>query len=148
MKRLACASKIEQPYSQMWRSTMLGFCLPNHSYLTTLTKSIRSKWQRHVCFMNTVTISNVELMPDLSFFSFDSLGADTSKLAKYIDPVAKGMVSNKEYAELNSFFRTRPEIFSKISRNVEQSLETIYNNNRWQEQNYAKIGRILTNADF
>lgn len=87
-----------------------------------------------------------------SFFSlslsFNSLGADTSKLAKYIDPVAKGMVFDKEYDELSSFFKTKPEIFNKISRNVEQSLETIRNNNRWQEQNYANIGRILSNAEF
>lgn len=78
----------------------------------------------------------------------NSLGADTSKLAKYIDPVAKGMVFDKEYEEFSSFFKTKPHIFTKISRSVQQSLETIQNNNNWQDQNYAKIGRILTDAEF
>lgn len=56
------------------------------------------------------------------------------------------MVYTKEYSEFENFFKNKPEIFSKISRNVEQSLETIRNNNRWQEQNFAKIGRLL--AEF
>lgn len=73
-----------------------------------------------------------------------SLEPDTSKLANYVDSIAKGMVSNKEYNEFENFFKDKPEIFEKISRNVEQSLETIRNNNRWQQQNYQKIGRLLS----
>lgn len=72
-----------------------------------------------------------------------SLEPDTSKLGHYVDSIAKGMVYNKEYIEFEIFFKEKPEIFGKISRNVEQSLETIRNNNRWQQQNYQKIGRLL-----
>lgn len=78
----------------------------------------------------------------LNFFS--SLQPDTSKLSYYIDSIARGMVYHKEYDEFDTFFKSKTEIFSKIPRNVEQSLETIRNNNRWQEQNYAKIGRLLS----
>lgn len=73
-----------------------------------------------------------------------SLQPDTSKLSYYIDSVARGMVYDKEYDEFDNFFKDKTEIFSKITRNVEQSLETIRNNNRWQHQNYDKIGRILS----
>lgn len=73
-----------------------------------------------------------------------SLQPDTTKISAYVDSVARAMVHNKEYTEFENFFKNKPEIFNKISRNVEQSLETIRNNNRWQEQNYAKIGRLLS----
>lgn len=75
-----------------------------------------------------------------------SLQPETSKISQYVDSVARGMVYNKEYVEFENFFKDKPDIFTKIQRNVEQSLETIRNNNRWQEQNYAKIGRLL--SDF
>lgn len=80
----------------------------------------------------------------LIFLLFYSLLPDTSKLARYIDPLADQMVYGKEYDEFEHFFQNRSEIFSKISRNVEQSLEVIRNNNKWQERNYASIGRLLT----
>lgn len=84
------------------------------------------------------------MKPFFCLFVHFSLEPDTSKLAGYIDSIAKGMVYNKEYTEFERFFKDKPQIFNKIARNVEQSLETIRNNNRWQEQNYEKIGRLLS----
>lgn len=80
---------------------------------------------------------------NICYYRF-SLQPDTSKLHYYIDSIARGMVYTKEYSEFENFFKNKSEIFSQIPRNVEQSLETIRNNNRWQEQNFAKIGRILS----
>lgn len=61
-----------------------------------------------------------------------------------MDPLAHQMVFKREYDEFESFFRNRTEIFSKIPRNVEQSLEIIRTNTKWQERNYESIGRLLT----
>lgn len=60
-----------------------------------------------------------------------------------MDPLANQMVYKREYEEFEQFFHNRSEIFDKIPRNVQQSLEIIRSNNKWQERNYDTIGRIL-----
>lgn len=68
---------------------------------------------------------------------------DTSRLARYIKPLANQMVTTKEYDELKSFVENRTTIFEKATQSIKQSLETVEINSQWQAKNYKKIGRIL-----
>lgn len=54
------------------------------------------------------------------------------------------MVSDKDYEEFEHFFQTKSDLFSKVQRGVDQSLETIRVNSKWQKNNYQKIGKLLT----
>ncbi len=72
-----------------------------------------------------------------------SLEPDTSRLARYIKPLANQMTSQKEYDELQSFVRGRATIFEDATQSIKQSLETVKINSQWQASNYKSIGRIL-----
>lgn len=54
------------------------------------------------------------------------------------------MVSDSEYNEFENFIQNRSKIFNQVERGVKQSLETINIQRRWQDKNYNKIGRLLT----
>lgn len=68
---------------------------------------------------------------------------DTSRLARYIKPLANQMITTKEYDELKSFVENRTTIFEKATQGIKQSLETVEINSQWQAKNYKSIGRIL-----
>jgi len=116
----------------------------------TLDETTGVRTQDRATVFKTVARNDAGLLLAKSFLFdhveeiYKNLQPDTAKISSYVDSVARGMVFTKEYAEFDNFFKAKPEIFTKITRNVEQSLETIRNNNRWQEQNYAKIGRLLS----
>ncbi|KAJ6638815.1 Aminopeptidase N [Pseudolycoriella hygida] len=71
------------------------------------------------------------------------LQPDTSRLARYIKPLAIQMITTKEYDELKTFVENRTVIFEKATQSISQSLETVEINSQWQAKNYASIGRIL-----
>lgn len=73
-----------------------------------------------------------------------SVQPETSKLDRFISPLTDQMVFKKEYDEFDNFFKNNTKIFSKLQRDVDQSLETIRNNNKWQELNYKDITRLLS----
>lgn len=77
-----------------------------------------------------------------NYFIF-SLEPETSRLARYLTPLADQMVHNTDYDELNNFFQNKSKIFSHVERSVKQSLETIRINSQWQQKNYKEIGRLL-----
>lgn len=68
---------------------------------------------------------------------------DTSRLARYIKPLANQMISAKERDELEAFVEKRSNVFEKATQSIKQSLETIEINSQWQAKNYKSIGRIL-----
>lgn len=80
----------------------------------------------------------------INVFHLYSLQPDTSRLARYIKPLADQMVSLREREELQQFVANRTKIFEKSTQSIKQSLETIEINSQWQTKNYNSIGRYLT----
>lgn len=91
--------------------------------------------------LSTETCIPVEVYKFL--FSIFSLQPDTSRLARYIKPLANQMITTKEYDELKGFVENRTTIFEKATQSIKQSLETVEINSQWQAKNYNSIGRIL-----
>lgn len=82
-------------------------------------------------------------MNNYVLFTF-SLQPDTSRLARYIKPLANQMSSAREYDGLKEFVKEQAKYFEKATNSVKQSLETVEINAQWHARNYKSIGRILT----
>lgn len=84
-----------------------------------------------------------EILLTLNQFHF-RIQPNTAKIYLYIEPIANGLVFTKEYIEFENFFKNKTQMFNKIARKIEQSLEIVRNNNRWYKQNHVKFERLLS----
>jgi len=71
------------------------------------------------------------------------LHPDTSRLTRYIKPLAEQMSSTKELKELKDLIAAKPKTFEKAMQGVKQALETVSLNNQWKTNNLDDIGRRL-----
>ncbi|XP_050080101.1 aminopeptidase N-like [Anopheles maculipalpis] len=74
---------------------------------------------------------------------YDYLSPDTSRLSRYIKPLAEQMFSAQEVQELNELIKKKTALFEKANQGVKQALETAQTNNKWAETNINKMERLL-----
>uniref|UniRef100_A0A182QC88 Aminopeptidase n=1 Tax=Anopheles farauti TaxID=69004 RepID=A0A182QC88_9DIPT len=74
---------------------------------------------------------------------YNYLSPDTSRLSRYIKPLAEQMSSSDELRELGELIEKNATAFEKATQGVKQALETAQTNNRWTKTNLDKIGRLL-----
>lgn len=71
------------------------------------------------------------------------LSPDTSRLSRYIKPLAQQMSSQKELSELKDLIAAKPKAFEKASQGVKQALETVELNNQWKTSMYLDLSLRL-----
>uniref|UniRef100_A0A182SPU1 Aminopeptidase n=1 Tax=Anopheles maculatus TaxID=74869 RepID=A0A182SPU1_9DIPT len=74
---------------------------------------------------------------------YDYLSPDTSRLSRYIKPLAEQMFSIKEVQELNELIQKKTTLFEKANQGVKQALETAQTNSKWAATNIHKMERLL-----
>nr|XP_040229612.2 aminopeptidase N-like isoform X1 [Anopheles coluzzii] len=74
---------------------------------------------------------------------YNYLSPDTSRLSRYIKPLAEQMFSSEELQELTDLIEQKAPIFEKANQGVKQALETAQTNNRWSKVNIDKMERLL-----
>lgn len=79
----------------------------------------------------------------LFFFSLLSLIPETSRLTRFVKPLADQMSSTIEYQEIQNLTTSNVEQFEKASLGVKQALEVIEINTQWQLHNYNDISTYL-----
>jgi hypothetical protein len=68
---------------------------------------------------------------------------DTSRLSRYIKPLAEQMSTQKELTELKDLVALKYKAFEKSSQGVRQALETVELNNQWKINNYLALASRL-----
>ena len=68
---------------------------------------------------------------------------DTSRLSRYIKPLAEQMSTQKELTELKDLVVSKSKAFEKSSQGVRQALETVELNNQWKINNYLSLASRL-----
>uniref|UniRef100_A0A182VV47 Aminopeptidase n=1 Tax=Anopheles minimus TaxID=112268 RepID=A0A182VV47_9DIPT len=74
---------------------------------------------------------------------YEFLSPDTSRLSRYIKPLAEQMFSTAEVQELNDLIQKKATIFEKANQGVKQALEMAQTNNKWKQINFNKMERLL-----
>ncbi|XP_055705019.1 aminopeptidase N-like [Phlebotomus papatasi] len=74
---------------------------------------------------------------------YEYLGADTTRLDRFVRPLAKEMTTEKELVELTSFVKAHAQQLDKATQGVKQAIETVEINTQWQHKNYKSISRVL-----
>uniref|UniRef100_U5EU86 Aminopeptidase n=1 Tax=Corethrella appendiculata TaxID=1370023 RepID=U5EU86_9DIPT len=74
---------------------------------------------------------------------YNYLSPDTSRITRYIKPLAEYMSTEKELLELKDLVDKKPKLFEKSTQGVSQALETIEVNQQWRRTNYQEMGRYL-----
>jgi aminopeptidase N len=72
-----------------------------------------------------------------------SLYPDTSRLSRYIKPLAEQMSTAKDLRELKDLIAAKPKAFEKATQGVKQALETVALNNQWKINTYMDLSRRL-----
>lgn len=80
-----------------------------------------------------------------SFHFINSLYPDTSRLSRYIKPLAEQMSSQKDLRELKDLVMMKQKAFEKSTQGVKQALETVELNNQWKINMYMDLSRRLNN---
>lgn len=68
---------------------------------------------------------------------------DTSRLSRYVKPLADQMSSEKDLRELKDLVTSKQKTFEKATLGVKQALETIELNNQWKISMYKDLSRRL-----
>ncbi|KAG5673914.1 hypothetical protein PVAND_003915 [Polypedilum vanderplanki] len=74
---------------------------------------------------------------------YQTLYPDTSRLSRYIKPLAEQMSTQKELTELKDLVSIKSKAFEKSSQGVRQALETVELNNQWKINNYLQLASRL-----
>lgn len=74
---------------------------------------------------------------------FNRLYPDTSRLSRYVKPLADQMSSEKDLRELKDLVTSKQKTFEKATLGVKQALETIELNNQWKISMYKDLSRRL-----
>lgn len=74
---------------------------------------------------------------------FNYLSPDTSRLSRYLKPLAEQMSSTRELQELKDLIDTKRSVFEKATQGVKQALETVEVNLQWKSRNYQEMARYL-----
>lgn len=72
-----------------------------------------------------------------------SLSPDTSRVSRYLKPLAEQMSSMKELQELKDLLESKRTVFEKATQGVKQALETIEINMQWKSTRYEQMTRFL-----
>jgi hypothetical protein len=78
-----------------------------------------------------------------SLFPPHSLYPDTSRMSRYIKPLAAQMSTSKDLKELKELIDGKQKAFEKASQGVKQALETVELNNQWKLNMYMDLSRRL-----
>lgn len=79
----------------------------------------------------------------LNRLRFPRLAPDTSRLSRYIKPLAEQMSSQKELRELKDLINLKQKTFEKATQGVKQALETVELNNQWKTNQFMDFSRRL-----
>ncbi|XP_055525327.1 aminopeptidase N-like [Wyeomyia smithii] len=71
------------------------------------------------------------------------LSPDTSRLSRYLKPLAEQMSTMKELQELKDLIGTKQTVFEKATQGVKQALEMIEINLQWKTTSYNQLARYL-----
>jgi aminopeptidase N len=74
---------------------------------------------------------------------YQTLYPDTSRLSRYIKPLAEQMSTQKDLTELKDLVTQKSKAFEKSSQGVKQALETVELNNQWKINNYMALASRL-----
>lgn len=69
---------------------------------------------------------------------------DTSRLTRFVGPLASRMSTQEELRELKDLINSKKVIFEKASQGVERAFETIKLQIQWKTNNYKKLSHYLT----
>jgi len=75
---------------------------------------------------------------------YSFLEPETSRLTRYIKPLAENMASQKELNDLRSLVEEKASLFEKASQGVKQALEKVEINQQWKHANYQPIAIQLS----
>ncbi|CAO1423722.1 unnamed protein product [Diamesa serratosioi] len=78
----------------------------------------------------------------------DHLYPDTSRMSRFIKPLAEHMSTLPEFHQMEDLFSSKKALFKDISQGVKQAIETIEINNQWRTNNYQDLSRYLTQFNF
>ncbi|XP_070497871.1 aminopeptidase N-like [Chironomus tepperi] len=74
---------------------------------------------------------------------YSTLFPDTSRLTRYIKPLAEQMSTQKELTDLKDLVTKKAKEFEKSTQGVKQALEVVELNNQWKLNNYFSLARNL-----
>lgn len=78
----------------------------------------------------------------------NTLFPDTSRLSRYVKPLAQQMSSQKDLRELKDLIDSKKKVFEKASQGVRQALEVVELNNQWKINNYMDLSRRLNHMEL
>lgn len=78
----------------------------------------------------------------------DTLFPDTSRLSRYVKPLAQQMSSQKDLRELKDLIDSKKKVFEKATQGVRQALEVVELNNQWKINNYMDLSRRLNHMEL
>lgn len=74
---------------------------------------------------------------------YNYLSPDTSRVSRFIKPLAEQMSSMKELQELKDLIESKRTVFEKATQGVKQALETVEINLQWKSHGYTQMTRFL-----
>jgi len=76
---------------------------------------------------------------------YNTMYPDTTRIGRFIKPLAEQMSSQKDIRELKDLIVSKPKAFEKVTQGVKQALETVELNNQWKISMYMDLSRRLNN---
>uniref|UniRef100_A0A8D8EWM7 Aminopeptidase n=2 Tax=Culex pipiens TaxID=7175 RepID=A0A8D8EWM7_CULPI len=76
------------------------------------------------------------------------LTPDTSRLSRYLRPLAEHMASEKELQELKDLIDSKRTVFEHATQGVKQALETVEVNMKWKSASYGQMARYLPMLNY
>ena len=77
-------------------------------------------------------------------FPLISMYPDTSRLTRFIGPLAARISTQEELIELKNLINNKKSIFEKVSQSVGRAFETIEINIQWKTNNYEELSHYLS----
>ncbi|XP_058444534.1 aminopeptidase N-like [Malaya genurostris] len=74
---------------------------------------------------------------------YNYLSPDTSRLSRYLKPLAEEMSTMKELQELKDLIDNQQAVFEKATQGVKQALEMVEINLQWKTNSYHQMSRYL-----
>jgi len=106
--------------------------------------ALKSYQHNHNYAKSRVTLLLCCVTKNLTFnFFFHSLYPDTSRLTRFIKPLAEQMSSQQELQDLKDLVARKPKAFEKSTQGVKQALEVVELNNQWKSNNYFSFATSL-----
>ncbi|XP_058833105.1 aminopeptidase N [Topomyia yanbarensis] len=79
---------------------------------------------------------------------YSYLWPDTSRLSRYLKPLAEEMSTAKELEELKDLIDSKQAVFEKATQGVKQALEMVEINLQWKSTSYHQMARYLPQLTY